>query len=188
MALRQRIEYLMKEHKELLNLADSIEKMLELASRNDIAGHLKSLKELRALEHGLTGIIEHCHSENRIVESTYHQYLNQVDCARIDAEHEQIIRAVMNFREDLRFATVDRTMAMILPGMDVVNLLRVHVAYERELLTRIAHMGDSPQRILPEGKPSKDANERKRRHITRRKRATKSPTVLPYTLEPHPEL
>lgn len=188
MALRERIKYLRKEHQELLDLAKRIEKMLEGVSKNDFEEHLKSLNELRSLEHGLAGIIEHCHAENRIVESTYHEYSRPDECARIDLEHEQIIRAVTNFKEELKFATVDRTMAMILPGMDVVNLLRVHIAYERELLDRIAQTGESAQKTVGKRKRGKRPHERKRRHTTRRKTETKSPKVLPYTLEPHPEL
>jgi hypothetical protein len=188
MALRYRIQYLRKEHEELLHLADRIEKMLESASKNDFAEHLKSLTGLRSLEHGLAGIVEHCHAENRIVESTYHQYLQQDERARIDAEHEQIIRVVTNFREELKFATTDRTMAMILPGMDVVNHLRAHIAYERELLGRIAEVGNPPKRTARRRKPIKRAHAAKRRHVAKRKAQTRPADVLPYTLEPHPEL
>lgn len=188
MSLRHRIQYLRKEHEGLLHLADTIEEMLELASRNDFAEHLKSLSGLRSLKHGLAGIVEHCHAEDRIIESTYHHYLQQDERARIDAEHEQIIRAVTNFREDLKFATVDRTMAMIPPGMDVVNRLRAHIAYERELLGRIAEAGNPPVKAPGKKKIDKKVHDKKRRHIAKRKTETKGAGVLPYTLEPHPEL
>jgi hypothetical protein len=188
MGLRYRMQYLRKEHEELLYLADRIEKMLESASKNDFAEHLKSLAGLRSLEHGLAGIVEHCHAENRIVESTYHQYLQQDERARIDAEHEQIIGAVTSFREELKFATADRTMAMILPGMDVINLVRAHIAYERELLGRITELGNPPKRAARRRKPIKRAHAAKRRYVARRKPETKAMNVLPYTLEPHPEL
>jgi len=188
MALHNRVEYLRKEHEELVHLSDRIEKLLESASKNDVAEHLKSLTGLRALEHGLAGIVEHCHAENRIVESTYHHYLPQGDCTRIDAEHEQLIRAITNFREELKFATTDRTMAIILPGMDVVNRLRAHIAYERELLARIAKMRKSPQGAVGTRKAGKRGHERKRRQTTRRNTVAQSTNVIPYTLEPHPEL
>ena len=188
MALSHRIEYLRKEHKELLNLARRIEGALESASKNDVAEHLKGLNELRSLEHGLNGIVEHCHADDRIVESTYHHSLQPDERARIDAEHEQIIRAVTNFREEMKFATTDRTMAMILPGMDVINLLRAHISYEREMLGRIAEFGKPPKSAAGKKKTGRRAHERKRRHVARRKTETKSADVLPYTLEPHPEL
>src|SRR5712691_10410721 len=108
MVLNHRIEYLRKEHEELLNLARRIEKALESASKNEVAEHLKSLNELRSLEHGFAGIVEHCHAEDHIVESMYHQSLQQDERDRINAEHEQIIRAVTNFREEMKFATTKK--------------------------------------------------------------------------------
>jgi len=188
MALRRRIQYLRKEHEELLHLADRIEKMLESSSKNDFAEHLKGLTGLRSLEHGLAGIVEHCHAEDRIVESTYHHSLQPEERARIDAEHQQIIRAVTDFREELKFATADRTMAMIVPGMDVVKRLRAHVAYEREMLGRIAELGNPPKTALGRKTAGKRAHVKQRRHAGRRKTETKGTGILPYTLEPHPEL
>jgi hypothetical protein len=188
LTLHERIQYLRKEHQELLHLAGKIEKLLEAASKNDFAVHLKSLNELRFLGHGLAGIVEHCHAENRNVESTYREYLQRGECARIDVEHEQIIRAVTNFREELKFATADRTMAMILPGMDLVNQLRAHIAYEQELLDRITGLVNPTRRVVRKRKTHKEARAIRKRHAPKRKPATKSMHVLPYTLEPHPEL
>jgi len=187
MALAHRIEYLRKEHEGLLNVARRLEGALESASKNDVAEHLKSLTELRALEHGLAGIVEHCHAEDRIIESTYHKYLQQKDRERIDAEHELIIRAVTNFREELKCSTTVRTIAMILPGMDLVKQLRAHIAHERELLGRIAKVQNPTKRAA--GKKMTDKRTQKRRkHVARRKTETKRTGVLPYTLESHPEL
>lgn len=188
MALSHRIEYLRKEHKELLNLARRIEEALEAASKNDVAEHLKSLNELRSLEHGLTGIVEHCHAEDRIVESTYHRSLQQDERDRINTEHEHLIRAVTNFREELKFATTDRTMAMILPGMDVINLLRAHISYEREMLGRIAALGKPTKSAGGQKKTGRRAHGKKSRHAAKSKAEMKAADVLPYTLEPHPEL
>jgi hemerythrin-like domain-containing protein len=186
MALSNRIEYLRKEHKELLTVARRIEEALESASKNDVAEHLKSLNVLRSLEHGLTGIVEHCHAEDRIVESMYHHSLQQEERDRINAEHEQIIRAVTNFREELKFATTDRTMAMIVPGMDVINLLRAHISYEQEMLGRIAEMGTSPKRGSGRKKTGKRTHGKQGRHTAKRKETITD--IVPYTLEPHPEL
>ena len=188
MALHHRIEYLRKEHQELLNLADRIEKLLESASKRDFSEHVKSLTELRSLEHGLAGIVEHCRAEDRIIESTYHQYLQPDERARVDTEHEELIRLATNFREELKCATADRTMAMILPGMDVVKWLRAHISYEQELLGRIAGLGKHAKRVVGKPETTRSARQRKRRRIARRRTRAKMPHVLPYTLEPHPEL
>lgn len=188
MALRDRMQYLRKEQEELLHLAERIEKMLELASKNDFAEHLKGLTGLRSLEHGLAGIVEHCHAENRIVESTYHQYLQPDERKRLDVEHEQILRAVSDFREELKFATVDRTMAMIVPGMNVVKRLRAHIALERKMLGRITELENPPKRRPGGKRAGKRAGRRQREHAAARKSHTKTMSFLPYTLEPHPEL
>ena len=135
---RHQIEYLQEEHEELLNLAGRMEKLLESASKNDFSEHVQSLSELRSLEHRLNGVVEHCHAGDRLVESIDLSNLLPEERALIQAEHERIIRAVENFREELKCATTDRTMAMILPGMDVVKWLRAHVADERELFGGVA--------------------------------------------------
>lgn len=188
MALHDRIEYLREEHEKLLDLAGKIEKALASASKKEFAEHLKSLTELRSLEHGLAGIVEHCHAGDRIVESTYHRYLQPDERARVDGEHEQILRLVANFREELKFATADRTMAMILPGMDVVKWLRAHIAYEKKLLERVVQLGKPPQRVAGKEKTAGGARQKTRKHIVKRKMRPKATHVVPYTLEPHPEL
>jgi hypothetical protein len=116
MALHNRTQYLRKEHEELLHLADRIEKILKSVPENDFAKHLQNLNDLRSLDHGLAGIVEHCHAQDRLVGSADFKHLNGEEGARINAEHEQIIHAVASFQQELRFATADRTMALILPG------------------------------------------------------------------------
>lgn len=188
MALYHRIQYLRKEQQELLALANKIERMLELVSKNDFAHHLKGLTGLRSLEHGLAGITEHCHAENRIVESTYHQYLQPDERTRIEVEHEQILKAVADFREELKYATADRTTALIVPGMDVVNRLRPHIAYEREMLGRITELEKSARRASDEKTAAKRARRKRRKPAPTRKPHTTTTSSVPYTLEPHLEL
>jgi hypothetical protein len=188
MEFRQRTGYLREEHEVLLNLAGRIEKLLESASGNDFSERVKGLSELRAFEHRLAGVVEHCHTGDRLVESVDVSHLQPEERARIEAEHEQIIRVVENFREELKCATVDRTMAMILPGMDVVKWLRAHVAYERELLGRIAVLERHRKKTEGKRKTVKTGHERKGGHIAKRKTSEKAAHTLPYTLESHPEL
>jgi hypothetical protein len=182
---RQRTVYLREEHEVLLNIAARIEKLLESASGNDFSERVTSLSELRGFEHRLAGVVEHCHAGDRLVESVDVSHLHPEERTRIEAEHEQIIRAVNSFSEELKCATGDRTMAMILPGMDVVKWLRAHVAYERELLGRIAVLGRHRKKTA--GK-KKTLNEKKGRHIAKRKTSGRAAHVLPDTLESHPEL
>jgi hypothetical protein len=189
MAIRHRVEYLRREHKGLLQLADRIEAALALASHKDFPDHGKSLAELRALEQGFRGILEHCHSEDCIVESTFHHYLNQVERLRIEEEHEKIVRALAEFREELRFATVDRTTVMIIPGMELVNQLRAHIAHERKLLDRILKLATSGRKPRARKKKAKQPPPSRR---TRARKASlqsrQESSNIPYTLEQHPEL
>ncbi len=161
MTLRYCMEYLREEQEELLRLADKIEKMLDLASNNDFTEHLKSINELRSLAHGLTGIAEHCHAGDRIVESAYYQALPQAARTRLDAEHEQIILAVKTFREELQFATADRTLAMVVPGMEVVDRLRAHIAFEREAFGKVGEVGTSRKKTEGRANSGKRAHESK---------------------------
>ncbi len=187
MALHDRIRYLRKEHEELLRVADKLEEMLGSAANSDVAERLKGVMGLRSLEHGLAGVVEHCHAEDRIVESTYHHSLQLNERGRIDAEHEQILRTTTDFREELKFATVDRTMAMIPPGIDLVNRLRAHIAYEREMLNRIDRRRP-PKKAATKGQPGREPLISKKRHAHKRKMRPKAAHIGPNTLETHPEL
>ena len=166
----QRIGYIREEHEALLNLAARIDKLLESASSSDFSERVKSLSDLRAFEHRLGGVVEHCHARERLVESVDVSHLQPEERGRIEAEHEQIVRVIENFREELKCATVDRTMAMILPGMDVVKWLRAHVAYERELLGRIAALERHRKKTAGKKKMVKTDHEKKSRQIAKRKR------------------
>lgn len=188
MALRHLIQYLRTEHQALLSLAARLDKLLTSASKNDFTEHSKSLSALRSLERGLLGVVRHCSEQDRDVESTYLHYLHQEDRARIADEHEQLIRAVTNFREELKCATPDRTMAMILPGMDVVNRLRSHIAYEQEMLGRIMEVAVPTRPAAKQKVSAKKPHKKHRKHAVRRESAPEEAAPLPYTMELHPEL
>jgi hypothetical protein len=127
------MDYLRAEQNAVLSLTDKIERLLDSTSKGDYSEHERTVNELRSLDHGLAGIVEHCHAQDRLVESTYYQELQKDERERIDAEHQRIIQAVASFREELKCATADRMNAMILPGMDVVKLARAHIPYTGKL-------------------------------------------------------
>lgn len=137
MALHARVEYLRREQKELLGLAGSIEAALTLASQEDVAKHEDSLAQLRALEPGFQGIAEHCHSEERIVESTFHAHASKKERVNNDEQHREILRKLGAFRDDLRFATVDRLHDVCVSGNELTRTLRAHVASESAVLNEI---------------------------------------------------
>lgn len=188
MALRHLIEYLRTEHQALLNLAVRLDKLLTSASKNDFAEHTRSLSALRSLDRGLLRVVRHCSKQDPVVEPACLHYLHQHEHARITDEHEHLIRAVTNFREELKCATADRTMAMIIPGMEVVNRLRAHIAYEQELPGRIMELTVPSQPVVEKKQPGKKLHKKPRKHPLRRKPAPEEAAHLPYTMELHPEL
>jgi hemerythrin-like domain-containing protein len=188
MALRHRIQYLRREHEALLHLVDGIDKMLALASKNEFAARSKGLIGLRSLEHGLGGVVEHCHAEDRIVESTFHHSLPPDERTRIAVEHKQVLRAVTDFREELKFATADRTLAMIPPAVELVNRLRAHIAYEREMLDRIVPRSTMRRGTMANKRTSRRVLVRRSKEVRKHKTPTRAAHNLPYTLEWHPEL
>lgn len=163
MGLNHCLDYLVKEHEELLKVAAKIESLLESASKNDFAEHVKTFAELRSLEHSFTGIVEHCHAGDRLVESRYYKDFARKDLARIDADHRQIVHVVASFREELKCASPDRNMAMILPGMDLVKLLREHVAFEEDVFKQRRSPTESHE------KKTAGSGRAKRPRATRRK-------------------
>lgn len=187
MALRDRIAYLRTEHAKLLELAENVAGVLALASSTNFPEQQKSLAELRAFHHAFDGIAEHCHAENRIVESIYQRYLKERERAQIKTEHQAILRALGEFREELRFATADRTASLVAPGTELVNVLRRHVAHEEEWLGRIAKSGTAGKRATAHGQ-ARTALKKRRQTRRRNADAQDEHPCVPYTMEPHPEL
>ena len=188
MALRDRIGYLRKEHKELLQLTDEIESALAVGSKAEFPEHQECLNKLRGLEHGFQGIEEHCHAEERVVESTYHHYANSAERLRLNAEHADIERALADFREELRFATADRTATLRGPGVALVTRLRAHIAHEERLLRSIRKSAARRQRARKNRHSKPTTAERNGVTARPSRRALKANRFIPYTMEPHPEL
>ncbi|MGB7284795.1 MAG: hypothetical protein WBE13_21185 [Candidatus Acidiferrum sp.] len=187
MTQNYRIQHLRKEFENFLRLAHTIEKMLELAGKNIFAQHLKALEGRQSLDRGLSSIEKHGHIGVSKIDTIYQNTLQREERERIAAEHERILEGVESFREELKCATSERTMAMILPGMDVVNRLRAHIVYERELLGRIALSSGVQQTVQRKGHRSKGPVRTNRRE-TRKQRFSVKTTHVPYALEPPPEL
>lgn len=180
MALRDRIAYLRKELREMLGFAEKIQSSLTFVSSKDFPERQRSLAALRELEHGLRSIEEHCHVDDRAVESTLHHFAGEAARRRMESEHAAIVRAVADFREELRFATADRTDGLRAPGLALLGQLRPHILYEENLL-----------KAIEKKKPVKRQRQNRRSTIktTARKHTTRlEKPIVPYTMEPHPEL
>ena len=188
MALRDRIAYLRKEHKQMLQIAGQIESALALGASTEFPKHQQCLSELRALDHGFQGIEEHCHAEERVVESTYHHFVKSAERRRLEAEHAEIMRSLADFRGELRFATADSTETLCDPGMAFVARLRSHIAHEERLLRGISKSEARRQRVGM-NRRSRRAQMKKSMTMTKlNKEVSKETSCIPYTMEPHPEL
>ena len=148
MVLHQRIQYLRKEHEELEHLLNTLHEFLEMTGSDDFQLRGKGLSELRAMDHHLAGILEHCHSEDRAVQSIYDRYVQDPERARINREHHELVLLVGRFRDELKFATVDHTVTLTLWGKELVNRMHSHTAYEDILLNRVDALSALPDEVV----------------------------------------
>lgn len=187
MELAHRIEYLRKEHAELLAVANELDRVLGAADSGDFSTQQRVLSELRSMGHRFDGIVEHCHTDDRIVESTYHHYLSEEDRNVLAQDHLQLTKVLSEFREELRFATADRTATLVKPGIVLAQQLRAHVTRETGFLNKIAEerkgiVNSPPKRLTPRARGA-----RKKVRAQPRRPMKHAPKPVPYTLEPHPE-
>lgn len=148
MAIIGRFEYLQSEENEILSATKRMEEALQLAAAEEFSKRIKGLLELRALEHAFDGIGEHCHSEERIVESTFRHYSGGEEYSRVVTEHAELLRLLYNFREELEFATADSTASLIPSGKELVRRTREHIDFEKKMLERIETAGPVPEEVL----------------------------------------
>jgi hypothetical protein len=148
MALHDRIQYLRREHEEISRLMDTLEEFLALTSSQEFNRRAQGLTELRAFDHHMGAVIEHCHSEDRAVESLYDRYLQDEERQRINLEHQEIVRLVDRFRDEVRFSTADHTTTLSLWGKELVNRMRGHSAYEEILLNRVDALSALPEEVV----------------------------------------
>jgi hypothetical protein len=184
MGLHDRLAYLRREQKELLGLADRMEAALAAASREDVSRREESLARLRALEPGFRGIAEHCHSEERIVESTFHALACKIELASNDEQHREILRKLEAFRDDLRFATVDRLHAVCVSGSELTRMLRAHLKNESAVIDKIAGTADSVRKRRRASKNTSRVLQPRAQSI---RKQTQARPIISYLLEDHPE-
>jgi hypothetical protein len=148
MTFSTRMLYLKLEQDEMLRILDRVDEALKQATSEDFESRLKALADLHSLERGLTGIGEHCRSEDRVVESTFRHYLNQPEYARMNAEHAEILRLLSNFRNELEFATADSTAVLVPLGKELTTYVRAHLSYERKILESVEMSGAVPNELM----------------------------------------
>jgi len=137
MESRDWIEYIQKEHLEIVRLADKIAGALALASKDDFTERQKGLVELRSLQHGLLGVSQHCCAEDSILETDFHHYLDANQYDRLLKEHQAITRLVGSLLRELPYVTADSIRDLCPEGEQLLERIREHVAFEQDMLWQV---------------------------------------------------
>lgn len=137
MNLSQQIEYLRIEAQATRELLTKLELALERVARQSADDRRLGLEELRRLDHGLLGVLDHCHSRDRVIESMPSGSLTVEELQRSASQHQQLARAINDFRFELKFSTIDHVSEITASGRALLAELRLHVEEESIILNRI---------------------------------------------------
>jgi len=148
MDLRSRLDYFRKEHDEILRFLNAWEGALKMAASDGDDERRKGLTELRRFENELLSIQEHCHAEERTVDSPFQIYLDDVSLTRLAREHELLRQLSNDFLRELRFATLMRTNEVVRLGNALLEQLRRHIAHEAALLEQIEEGRAAEEKLL----------------------------------------
>ncbi len=137
MESRDSVEYIQKEHLEIVRLADQMAGALVLAAKSDFASRQKGLAGLRNAWDGLLGIRQHCGSEDSMLESDFHHYLEPSEYERLRREHQAINRLVSSLLRELPFATADSVRDLCPEGEELLERIHKHLAFEEDMLWHV---------------------------------------------------
>jgi hypothetical protein len=137
MQLHTQLDYLRAEHKEMLTMALDLTAAFSLAQGKDVRTRSSGVARLRSHEAQLPGIIEHCHSVRRLLETPFRSYLETEEVDALNEDHSRLERFVSDFQRELEFASVDRTSDVVTSGHALVEALRAHSSLEETILQRV---------------------------------------------------
>jgi hypothetical protein len=137
MPLRETSDTLLREHEEILRLADRFAAALALAASEDFAARQTGLAELRTLRPGLLGITRHCTCDNGALEPPYECHLEGQRYEQMEMQHKCIHRLIVMFLRELLYATADSIAEAAPQGEELLAKIREHIAYERDLLNYV---------------------------------------------------
>jgi len=134
---RDSVEYVQKEHLEILRIADRLAEALGLAGKPDFRSRQDGLAEVRALQQGLVGISQHCNAENGLLESDFHRYLDAKNYDQLQMQHRNIARLIAGLLRELPYTTADSVAGLCGDGAELLEQIREHVALEEDMLWRV---------------------------------------------------
>ena len=130
MALHDRIAYLRTEHAKLLELAENVAGTLALASSTNFPKRQKCLARLRTFDHAFDGVAEHCHAENRIVESVYEsEFTNEPPprrCARSKSTGEKQARDAKSHTVHTRWSRIPNSETIVGRARSIAKIYELH--------------------------------------------------------------
>ena len=128
-----------EEHTDILEFLNIWEEALNLIASEDCDTRCTGLRQLQAMEGKIVEIWEHCHKEEAEPDSPLFHFASPPDRERLKEEHFQLYRDNYEFRREMEYTTSSNTGDLVLKGQQLLAELRVHIAYEEELLRRLEH-------------------------------------------------
>jgi hemerythrin-like domain-containing protein len=137
MDVTTRLDYFRKEHEDFLRFLEEWERALETTASKNPETVVKGLNRLRELQANLKAIENHCSSEERNVEGSCDEYLDEEKLEQLKKEHMELRRLVADLFSELRFATLYETEQAVATGREVAGFTRRHIQFEEKLLEAI---------------------------------------------------
>jgi hemerythrin-like domain-containing protein len=137
MDIATRMEYLRKEHQDIVHFLEEWDEVLAQTASKDPEECVRGLNHLRELQPNMKALRGHCSTEERNVEGPYREYLEEGQLEQLKKEHRDLSRMLEDLFTELRFATLYQTERAISAGREVSALARRHIQFEEELLGEI---------------------------------------------------
>jgi hemerythrin-like domain-containing protein len=134
---RDSVEYVQKEHLEILRVTERLADALALAAKEDFRSRQDALEQLRDLRQRLVGISQHCNAENSLVESDFHHFLDATDYDQLRKQERNIARIIAGMLRELPYATADSVAELCAPGLELLEKIREHITFEEEMLWKV---------------------------------------------------
>ena len=122
----------------MLEFLNIWEEALNVIASEDCDTRCTGLRQLQAMEGKIVEIWEHCHKEEDDPEGPLFQLASPADRERLKDEHFQLYRDNYEFRREMEFTTSSFTGDLVAKGQRLLAELRAHIAFEEELLRRLA--------------------------------------------------
>jgi hypothetical protein len=138
MDLQSELEHSRNEHDDILRFLREFEAALTLAAGKGAENRCQALARLSELRGKLDAIRDHCRQEETSADSPLRTYLDERAIEHLHNQHDRLDRLGDAFCAELKLLTTPPpTGELVGIGMQLLEQLRRHVAYEEGLLKQI---------------------------------------------------